>query len=431
MGKETRTLIAIDVGTTQVRAVAARPLPGDEVEIVAFGQAPSAGLKRGLIEDVDEASYAVRAALEDGGLERRIRGAEVYAGISGKHIASFDHVGETPLHRSDGLVTDRDLAQAIDAVRAVAVPQDRLLLHVVPKGFLVDGYRCRRNPVGMQGKTAHADAHVVTAELEAAQRLSRAVQMAGKDVDWILSNAVAASQAVLRPEEKELGAVMLDIGGGTTDIVAYSESGIYHTSALPLGGNQLANDIAIALNTSFQVGQGILHEHGAGDPHGVDLKEEITVPCFGMSGYRRFRHQYLYDVIRLRLTEILQLALARTRQAGKPSKPAAGLVITGGVANLPGIERLAQDATGFSARVALAPAQGATPDGLQNPAFAAVTGTLQIEADAAFAPVGPRGEEDRGWLKLIPPAFTVPWRSRRHVPRAAGNAAMAAARSGD
>jgi cell division protein FtsA len=401
MAREPRTVIAIDVGTTAVRVLAARVPSQGDFEIVALGQSQSLGVRRGIVTNVDEASYAIRGALEDAGIERRIRDADVYVGVGGKHIASSNNTGVTEVSRADGQVTEKDVARAVLAARQTQLLEEVVLVHQVPRGFLIDGYRCRRNPVGMRGMTAHAETHLVTAGAIEVKNARKAVEMAGLAVDHIVVNAIASSHAVLHREEREAGVVMLDIGGGTTDIVVCHEGSIAHTSALPLGGNQIANDIGVALNTALHVGERILIEHGTASAEGVDLLEELTAPCFGLTGYRRYRRQYLYDVVRLRVTELLQLGLGCAKE-GAPGLPKhAGVVITGGVANLPGITKLAEKVLGRPARVGTPPHQQYAPETLKNAAFASVIGILELDSDPLFAPVPaePAARTNGSWLR--------------------------------
>lgn len=402
MGKADRTVIAIDVGSSSIRVLAARMAGRADFDVLALGHAPSLGVKRGVVANVDDASYAIREALEDAGLEGQGPADEVYVGISGKHLASVNNVGEAKVTRSDGLVSERDVARALSAAKEADLGEGTHLVHHIPRTFRIDGYVCRRNPVGMHGGTALAEAHLVTAEESAIKDLAKAVQMAGKEIDGFVANGVASSHAVLRRDEKEMGVLLLDIGGGTTDIVAYSEGAIFHTSALPLGGNQLVNDISTMLNTAFHLAEKLLLEHGTGTVEGIDMHQELTVPCFGATGYRRFRIQYLYDIIRLRLTEIFQLAVARLKH-GADSVPAiAGLVITGGVANLPGIEQLAERAMGVPARVGTLPPQEYAPETLQDPAYASLIGALYVLSDPLFAPVAPDRNGNQNGRRFLP-----------------------------
>ncbi len=407
MSRDPEVVIAIDAGSSAIRVLGAQVTLDGGLELLTFGQSASLGIKRGLVDDVDEASYAIRTALEDAGLEARLNNAVVVAGITGKHIKSFSTMGEVKVGRNDGMITEKDVTKARDAARAFAVDTGAWMLHNVPGGLRVDGYRCRRSPIGMQGSTTHAETHIVTANQESVEALRRASQMAGIDVDAFLSGAVSASRAVVSRSEFEMGVVHLDIGAGTTDATGYFENALLHTSSIPVGGNQLANDIATALNTSFAVGEGVLHDHGAAYSKGDALQEEITIPCYGMSGYRRFRRAYLIEVVRLRMAELFQLGWAAAMGSWPQQQRPASLVISGGVAALPGIAELATEVLGVVARV------GESGDDaillreeeplleLRGPAYASILGLLRTYRDPNFGPVRRRQLEQSGGSRLL------------------------------
>ena len=388
----TEMVVAVDVGSAMVRVVGAEIGADGGAEIFSFGQAKAMGIRRGIVEDVDEASYAIRAALESAGLEAVVRGALVVAGISGVHVRSFNAVGEAAVNRGDSVITERDVVKARAAAQTQAAACDDVVLHSAPGGIRVDGYLCRRSPVGMRGALVQAETRVVTAGEEAVERLRRAARMAGVEIDEVLSSVVAAGRAAVQRTEAEAGVVHMDIGAGTTDAAAYFNNALLHTGSAPVGGDHLSNDIAMALNTSFSVGEGVLHDHGAASLEGAALKEEVTIPCYGVSGYRRFRRSYLLEVIRLRVTELLQLGWAAAVGARRRKRP-AGLVLTGGVAALPSIADLAHEVLGVPARVGEAAGggvlyrEGGAVSDLRGPAHASLLGLLRLYRDPVFGPL--------------------------------------------
>ena len=383
MGRENKSVITIDVGSCTVRVVAAQRHPAGGIQVLGIGQAPTLGIQRGIVDSIDDASFAIRAALQDAALDAKARGAAVYVSLAGKHVASMNHCGEVYTTRNDGLVTTRDLARAIEASKVVELPADTRIIHVIPKIFRVDGYVCRRDPVGMHGGTIGAESHTITASATATKNLKKAIQMAGQEVDGFIVSGVAASQAVLTAEEKEMGVILVDIGGGTTDIVGYWGGSPFHTSSLPVAGNQIANDIAIALNTSFHVAERLYCEEGSGSTEGIDPAEELTVPCFGLTGTRTLRRLYLNEVINLRLTEIFRLARLRVEQAAPELPMAAGAVVTGGVARLPDIEALAQQALELPVRLGKPVEVDGVSEELADPSFATAVGTMWLASDPA------------------------------------------------
>ena len=384
--KDAEKIVAIDMGSAMVRVVGAEIAPDGGAEVFSYGQAKSMGVKRGIVEDVDEASYAVRAALESAGLEMAVRDALVVAGISGVHVRSFNAIGEATVNRSDSVITERDVAKAREAAQAQAAARDGVVLHSAPGGIRVDGYLCRRSPVGMRGALVKAEMRVVTAGEEAVERLRRAARMAGLEISQVLSSVVAAGRAAVQRAETEAGVVHMDIGAGTTGATTYLNNALLHTAAAPVGGDHLSSDIATALNTSFSVGEGLLHDHGAASLEGAALREEVTIPCYGVSGYRRFRRGYLLEVIRLRLTELLQLGWAAAIGARRRKRPAS-LVLTGGVAALPSIADLARDVLGVPTRVGEAAGggvlyrEGGAVSDLRGPAHASLLGLLRLYRD--------------------------------------------------
>ena len=395
-------VVAIDMGSAMVRVVGAVIAPDGGTEIFSFGQAKSVGVKRGIVEDVDEASGAIRAALESAGLERKVRDAMVVAGISGVHVRSFNAVGEVTVNRTDSVITERDVAEARAAAQMQAAAREGVLLHTAPGGIRVDGYLCRRSPVGMRGALVQAEMRVVTAGEEAVERLRKAARMAGVEIDEILSSVVAAGRAAVQRTEADAGVVHMDIGAGTTGAATYLNNRLQHTAAAPVGGSHLSSDIATALNTSISVGEGVLHEHGAASLEGAALREEVTIPCYGVSGYRRFRRGYLLEVIRLRLTELLQLGWAAAMGARRKKRPAS-IVLTGGVAALPSIADLAREVLGVPARVGEAAGsatfyrEGSAVSDLRGPAHASLLGLLRTYRDPVLGPVWREAERPKGF----------------------------------
>ena len=394
-------VVAIDMGSAMVRIVGAAIAADGGAEIFAFGRAKSMGVKRGMVEDVDEASAAIRTALVSAGLERKVRDALVVAGISGVHVRSFNAVGEVAVNRTDSVITERDVAEARAAAQVRAAARDGVLLHAAPGGIRVDGYLCRRSPVGMRGALVQAEMRVVTAGEEAVERLRKAARMAGVEIDEVLSSVVAAGRAAVQRTEAEAGVVHMDIGAGTTGAAAYLNDMLLQTAAAPVGGHHLSSDIATALNTSISVGEGVLHDHGAASLEGAAMREEVTIPCYGVSGYRRFRRGYLLEVIRLRLTELLQLGWAAAMGARR-RKHASSVVLTGGVAVLPSIADLAREVLGVPARVGDASGgvlyrEGGAVSDLRGPAHASLLGLLRMCGDPVLGPAWREAERPKGF----------------------------------
>ncbi len=402
MGRDSKTFVTIDAGSSRIRVVAAQRNPSEGIKVLSVGQAQALGIQRGIVDNIDDASLSIRAALEDAGLADSNRGLSVYATLSGKHIGSMNHGGEVYTTKNDGIVSAKDVERSIDASKVIAMPADTEVVHVIPRAFRVDGYICRRNPVGMHGGTVTTESHIITASAAAVKNLRKAVQMAGKDLDGFIAGGVASGQAVLTAEEKEMGVVMVDIGGGTTDTTAYAGGAPFHTSSLPVGGYQIANDIAIALNTSFHVAERLYHEEGSGKSEGVDPAEELTVPCFGLTGTRTLRRVFLNEVIALRLTEILRMAFFRAKQTAPDLSPIAGVVITGGVARLRHIDVLAQTALEVPVRVGSPIQVDGLSQELADPSFATAVGSLLLSSDPASDIIRNQRNGNHNPLRLWP-----------------------------
>lgn len=411
MGKEKPIIIALDIGSSHVRALAARETLNGSVEILSTGEAPSLGVQRGVITNVDEASFAIKAALEDARVDGRMKQSLVYATVGGKHLASQNNYGEVRVSRSDSLVNESDVNRAAEAARGIRIGADTQIVHAIPRSYRVGGYVCRRNPLGMRGPTVGADTHVITAPAAAIDDLYRALQMAGKEANGLYAGGIAAAHAVLTPEEMENGAVLIDIGGGTTDVVAYSGGTPFHSFVLPVGGNQIAGDLAIALNTPAHVAERLLLEEGSAIPAGVDLTDELMIRCFGPTGSRTLRRAFLIEVIRLRVEEILRMAFVQA--AERAQEPFEGnVVLTGGVANLKGIEALAAGVLETPVRVGRPVEDPKEPTELANPSFAAAIGIIRIATEPGLQAWKAAKERRSRVFKLWPVWGSPPSRSQ-------------------
>lgn len=410
MGKDRGMFIAIDVGSCHVRVLAAQENANGGIEVLATGETPSLGVQRGVITNVDDASFAIKSALEEAQLMPWLKQAAVYASLNGKHIASSNHYGDVKVSRSDNLVTEIDVERALEASRATAPAKDQRVIHAIPRSYRVGGYLCRRNPIGMYGPTVGADSHVITADAIAFENLHKAVQMAGKSLDGAFISGLAAAHAVLTPEERENGTVAIDIGGGTTKVTAYSGGTPFRTFVLPVGGNQIANDLAIALNTPVHVAERLFLEEGSGTMAGIEPTEELTIRCFGPTGVRHLRRGFLHEIIRLRVEEILRMAFLPAMD--KAPEPFEGnVVLTGGVSNLKGIEVLATEVLETPVRIGR-PLEDPGQHGLlAGPAFATAIGILRLLTDTSFGRLDAAPQRRRGVFGFFHSGFPKrePW----------------------
>ncbi len=405
MARDDRPIIAIDVGTSLTRVAAGRIEERDmerDLDVIALGQAPSGSVQRGIIQNPEEAAYSVKAAFEDAGIDGKYRDAKVYVGVGGKHVVSVNTSGEAVISRNDGLVTEKDVTRAIESAKGLRLGADVQALHYLPRSFYVDGMRCRRSPIGMRGVSARADMHTVTAPSATIAHLKRAVKIAGRDVDWVVANAVAASQAVLTREETEMGILYIDIGAGTTDIAAYDGGSICHTSSLPVGGNQIVTDLAAVLHAPAYVCESLLRERANGDPKAYKADDEMLVPTFGIPGQRRVRLGYINEIIAMRITEILQMAVARAKEAAPALSLSGGIVVAGGVARMLAIDMLAERVTNVPVRVGQIPIRTLRTEVGQDPAFVSLLSVLLAKADPQFAPLREQKPAHQSRLRLLP-----------------------------
>lgn len=405
MARDERPIIAIDLGTSLTRVAAGRIEADDmerELEVLALGQAPSAGLQRGIIQNPEEAAYSIKAAFEDAGVEAKYRDARVYVGIGGKHIVSVNTAGESVISRNDGLVSEKDVARAVEASKSLRLSPEVQALHHMPRSFYVDNMRCRRSPIGMRGVSARAEMHTVTAPGPAIANLKKAVKTAGRDVDWVVANAVVASQAVLTREETEIGTLYVDIGAGTTDIAAYDGGAVCHTSSLPVGGNQIVTDLAAVLHAPAYVCESLLRERANGDPKAYKVDDEMLIPAFGIPGQRRVRLGHINDIIAMRLSEILQMAVARAKEASPALSLSGGLVLAGGVARMPALDMLAERVVNHPVRIGHIPVRTLRTEIGQDPAFVSLLSVLLAQADPQFAALKEQRPAHQGMRRLLP-----------------------------
>ena len=399
MGKDRAMIIAIDVGSCHVRVLAAQELASGGMEILAMGETPSLGVQRGTITNVDDASFAIKEALNDARVMPWLKQSVVYASLNGKHISSSNQYGEVKVSRSDSMVNEGDVERALEVSRSAETGKDSRVVHSIPRAYRVGGYLCRRNPIGLRGPTVGADSHVITADAGAFDNLHRAALMAGKELDGVFIGGLAAAHAVLTPAERDAGTLVIDIGGGTTEVVAYSGGTPFRTFVLPVGGNQIAGDLAIALNTPVHVAERLFLEEGTATMEGVDPAQELTIRCFGPTGSRHLRRGFLHEVIRLRLEEILRMAFVPVMDRA-PETFDGTVVLTGGVAGLRGISALAAAVLETPVRVG-SPLErsGAFPQ-LSGSSFATAVGILRLATDTSFGRLEPLPQRKSRALRM-------------------------------
>jgi len=372
----------LDIGTTKTAAVIASQGRDNVIDIIGFGAAPSLGLRKGVVTDLEETVKSIEAAIETA---ERMAGSHVsaaYVGITGEHVRSLNTHGIVAVGSDDREVAPLDVKRVVDASTIINVPADRQIIHTLPREFAVDGQNGITDPVGMAGGRLEVDTHVVTAGTSFLTNVLKCVHRAGIEPSGIVFEPLASGAAVLLPEERNAGVVLLDIGGGTTDLAVYWGGGVYHTWTVPVGGNIVTNDIALGLKTSFQEAEHIKHVYGTTDLS-VDLEQQ-TFEVKALSGRtsRAASKHFLRQIIVARMTEIFKLVRGNLAVNCPAEVMLAELVLTGGGAQLPGLDALASDYFDLPARIGYPMHVGGLTETIKNPAYATAVGLVLFGASA-------------------------------------------------
>jgi len=373
--KEDKDLIVgLDIGTSKVVAIVCEVTDGRQVEVVGIGTHPSRGLKKGVVVNIESTVQSIQRAVEEAELMAGCEIHSVYAGIAGSHIRSLNSHGIVAIR--DEEVTASDVERVIDAARAVAIPADQKILHILPQEFIIDNQEGIKEPIGMSGVRLEAKVHMVTGAVSAAQNITKCVRRCGLEVDDVILEQLASSYAVLTDDEKELGVCLVDIGGGTTDIAVFTEGSIRHTAVIPIAGDQVTNDIAVALRTPTQFAEEIKIKFGCALTQLANPEETIEVPGVGDRPARRLVRQTLAEVIEPRYEELFSLVQAELRRSGFEDLIAAGVVMTGGSSKMEGVIELAEEVFHMPVRLGLPQHISGLVDVVRNPIHATGVGLL-------------------------------------------------------
>lgn len=368
-------LVGLDVGTSKVVVVVAELRDDDTIEVIGMGQAESRGLKKGVVVNIESTVQSIQKAVEEAELMADCKITEVYTGIAGSHIRSFNSSGMVAI--KDKEVSQADVARVLETAKAVNIPTDQQILHVITQEFMIDGQGGVREPIGMSGIRLEVKVHIVTGSVSAAQNIVKCVRRCGLEVADLVLQPMASSMAVLTDDEKELGVVLVDIGSGTTDIAIYSEGAIRHTAVIPIAGDQITSDIAMALRTPTSDAEEIKMRYGLAKQILADPDELIEVNGVGDRSPRSLSRQALAAVIEPRVEELLSLVHQVVRESGYEELLSSGVVLTGGTALMKGMVELAED-------IFLKPARVGVPDYHSNlhevvcgPRYSTVMGLLR------------------------------------------------------
>ena len=367
-------MVGLDIGTSKVTAIVGEANEDDQMEIVGIGTHPSRGLKKGVVVNIESTVQSIQRSVEEAELMAGCQIHSVYAGIAGSHIRSMNSHGIVAI--KDREVSKGDVERVIDAARAVAIPADQRVLHIMPQEFVIDQQEGIREPIGMSGVRLEAKVHLVTGAVSAAQNIIKCVRRCGLEVDDIILEQLASSHSVLTDDEKELGICLVDIGGGTTDVAVFTEGAIKHTSVIPIAGDQVTNDIAVAMRTPTQYAEEIKIKYACALRQLANPDDTIEVPSVGDREPRRLSRQTLAEVVEPRYEELLSLVHAELRRSGFEDLVAAGVVLTGGSSKMEGVIDLAEEVFHMPVRLGMPQFVTGLVDVVRNPIHATGVGLL-------------------------------------------------------
>ncbi|MFO7530312.1 MAG: cell division protein FtsA [Marinobacter sp.] len=399
-------IVGLDIGTSKVVAIVGKRKMDGTIEVVGIGSHPSRGLKRGVVVNIETTVQAIQRAVEEAELMAGCRIHSVYAGIAGSHIKSLNSHGIVAIR--DREVTQADIDRVIDAAQAVAIPADQKILHILPQEFVIDSQEGIKEPMGMSGVRLEAKVHLVTCAVNAAQNIEKCVKRCGLEVDDIILEQLASSHAILTEDEKELGVCVVDVGGGTTDIAVFTGGAIRHTAVIPIAGDQVTNDIAMALRTPTQNAEEIKIKYACALTQLAGADETIKVPSVGDRAPRDLSRQALAEVVEPRYEELFTLVQSELRRSGFEDLIPAGIVITGGSSTMEGVVELAEEIFHMPVRLASPQAVSGMTEVVNNPIYATGVGLLIHgfrQMDLGRAPVL-KGEEAPSLFERMKAWFT-------------------------
>ncbi len=372
-------IVGLDIGTTKICCIVGEVSPDSHtVDIIGIGTAPSTGLRKGVVINIDSTVESITKAVEEAELMAGVEISTVYTGIAGGHIKSFNSTGIVAV--KDKEISNQDVGRVIDAAKAVAIPLDREVIHIIPQEFTIDGQEGIRDPIGMSGVRLEAKVHIVTGAVSSAQNIIKCANKAGLNVAEICLEPIASAEAVLSQDEKDLGVLLIDIGGGTSDIAIFKDGAIVYTGVLAVGGNHLTNDIAVGLRTPQNEAERVKIQHGCAMSAMVKQDETIEVPGVGGRKSRIVQRKLLADIIEPRVEEIFQLIQREVMKSGYMDLLSGGVVITGGTTIMEGMPEIAEFIFEMPVKRGLPQNIGGLRDIVNSPKFATAVGLVQYGA---------------------------------------------------
>jgi cell division protein FtsA len=412
-----RTIVGIDVGTTKVCTIVAQVHDSGRMNVLGVGLTPSKGLDKGVVVNIDDAVNAIATSVEKAERLSGYRIGAAFVGVSGRHISSLNSRGVVAVSRADHEITRSDVARAVENAQTIAMPNQREIIHVIPRAYVVDGHEGIRDPIGMSGFRLEVETHIVTGEVMAIQNLIKSVQRAGIEIDDLVLQTLASGEAVLSTDDKERGVVLVDIGGGTTDVAVFVDGGIWHNSVVPVGGNHFTNDLVVVLKTPHNTAEYLKLKYGsaiAEDPaDGAD--DLIEAEGFAPGERQQVSRTLLNQVLQARAEEVIEQIYNEIRRSGYEGLLPAGLVLTGGATQLPRFDELMREMLGIPVRVGAPSDLGGLSDAINSPPYATGVGLLRWGARHGGPPLsGPGAGDERnsmgsayerfkGWLKEFLP----------------------------
>jgi len=390
-------VVGLDVGTSKVAALVGEIKADDTIEVVGIGTHPSRGLKKGVVVDIESTVQSIQRAVEEAELMAGCEIHSVHASIAGSHIRSLDSHGITAIKEHE--VVQADVERVIDAAKAVAIPADQKILHILPQEFIIDDQEGIREPIGMSGVRLEARVHMVIGAVSAAENIVKCIRRCGLEVDDLVVGQLCSSYSVLTDDEKELGVCIVDIGGGTTDLAVFTDGAIRHTKVIPIAGDQVTNDIAAALHTPRQHAEEIKIRHACAlSSKGVN--EDIEVPSIGERPARRLSRQNLAQVVEMRQEELLRLVQKELRRSGFEERIAGGVVLTGGSSKTDGLLELAEQVFQVQVRLGLPQYVTGLEESINDPAYATGVGLLIYAQQHRYAGGAELADQAGFWGRL-------------------------------
>jgi len=369
-------LVGIDVGTTKVTTLIGEVGRSGDVNIIGYGIAPSVGMKKGMVANIDQTVNSIAASLEKAERLSGYKISSAFVAVGGSHITSQNSRGVVAVSGHKREVSREDVARATDAAKAVQTPSNREMLHVIPRGYIVDGQEGIKDPLGMSAVRLEVETHIVFGAATSVQNLSKCITNANVELDELVIGSLAAAEATLTDTEKELGVLVADIGGGTTDIAIFTDGAVFHSAVLPVGAINVTNDVAIGLRTSLNLAEEIKIKHGTADLREVQPEELLNVAVLGDGGGQTIQRRKLCEIIEARMGEIYSLIAEEVKRSGHAGMLPAGVVLTGGGARIGGAAELAREVFQMPVRVGSPQGVGGLMDQIGNPAFATPIGLL-------------------------------------------------------